>query len=170
MLQVQSWLQASNGTGILNAILAPLYLRHVPNIAEFSARRYQVPVLKSLVWRDLGLNPGILDHWRTLYPLVFTKSPGNRGSIPGLVISKTKKIVLDASLLSTQHLRYGSRIKWSNPGKRVAPFPTPRWSSYWKREPSAPSSVTVANFTYITCLLKFRIKSNQPMKTSTQKN
>ena len=25
-----------------------------------------------------------------------------------------------------------SRVKWSNPGKGVAPFPTPRCSSYWK--------------------------------------
>ena len=25
--------------------------------------------LKSLVWLDLGLNPGVPDHWRTLYPL-----------------------------------------------------------------------------------------------------
>ena len=25
--------------------------------------------LKSLVWLDLGLNPGLPDHWRTLYPL-----------------------------------------------------------------------------------------------------
>ena len=24
---------------------------------------------KSLVWSDLGLNPGLLDYWRTLYPL-----------------------------------------------------------------------------------------------------
>ena len=24
---------------------------------------------KSLVWRDLGLNPGLPNHWRTLYPL-----------------------------------------------------------------------------------------------------
>ena len=23
-----------------------------------------------MVWRDLGLNPGLRDHWRTLYPLV----------------------------------------------------------------------------------------------------
>ena len=33
-------------------------------------RRYQVPFLKSLVWRDLALNPGLPDHWRTLYPLL----------------------------------------------------------------------------------------------------
>ena len=31
--------------------------------------RYQVPFLKPLVWRSLGLNPGLLDHWRTLNPL-----------------------------------------------------------------------------------------------------
>ena len=28
----------------------------------------QVPFLKSLVWCDLGLNPGLPDHWWTLYP------------------------------------------------------------------------------------------------------
>ena len=27
---------------------------------------------------------------------------------------------------------YVSRVKWSYPGKGVAPFPTPRCSSYWK--------------------------------------
>ena len=27
-------------------------------------------------------------------------------------------------------IRYGSRVKWSNPEKGVAPFPTPRCSSY----------------------------------------
>ena len=30
---------------------------------------YQVPYFKSLVWRDRGLNLGLPDHWRTLYPL-----------------------------------------------------------------------------------------------------
>ena len=29
---------------------------------------YQVPFLKSLVRHDLGLNPGLPDLWRTLYP------------------------------------------------------------------------------------------------------
>ena len=38
-------------------------------IAECSARRYQKPFFESLVWLDLGLNPGLPDHWRTLYPL-----------------------------------------------------------------------------------------------------
>ena len=42
---------------------------YVPYNAECQARRYQVPFLKSLVWLDLGLNPGLPDHWRTLYLL-----------------------------------------------------------------------------------------------------
>ena len=32
---------------------------------------------------------------------VFPNGPGERGSIPGLVIRKTQKIVVDAALLST---------------------------------------------------------------------
>ena len=40
---------------------------------------------------------------------VFTNDPGDRGSIPGRVITKTQKIVLDAALLSAQH--YKIRIK-----------------------------------------------------------
>ena len=49
--------------------IAPLYSWYVPYIAKYQARRYQVPFFKSLVWLDLGLNPGLLDHWWTLYPL-----------------------------------------------------------------------------------------------------
>ena len=40
---------------------------------------------------------------------VFTDAPGDRDSIPGRVIPKTQKMVLDAALLSTQH--YKVRIK-----------------------------------------------------------
>ena len=41
---------------------------------------------------------------------VFTNGPGDQGSIPGWVIPKTlKKMVLDTSLLNTQH--YKVRIK-----------------------------------------------------------
>ena len=61
---------------------------------------------------------------------VFANGPRDLGSIPGRVIPKTQKMVLDASLLNTQH--YKVRIKWSNPGKGVAPSSTPWCSSYWK--------------------------------------
>ena len=37
--------------------------------------------------------------------------PGDRGSIPGRVIPKTQKMVLDAALLNTQY--YKTRIKGS---------------------------------------------------------
>ncbi len=40
---------------------------------------------------------------------MFAKGPGDRGSIPGRVMPKTQKMVLDAALLSTQH--YKVRIK-----------------------------------------------------------
>ncbi len=40
---------------------------------------------------------------------VFANGPGDLGSIPGRVIQKTQKIILDASLLNTQHYRV--RIK-----------------------------------------------------------
>ena len=35
--------------------------------------------------------------------------------------------------LTLSNIRYVSRVKWSNPWKEVAPSPTPRCSSYWKR-------------------------------------
>ena len=40
---------------------------------------------------------------------VFTNGLGDLGSIPGQVIPKTQKMVLDAALLNTQH--YKIRIK-----------------------------------------------------------
>ena len=49
--------------------IAPLYHWYVPYNAECLARRYQVPFSKFLEWCNLGLNPGLSDHWWTLYPL-----------------------------------------------------------------------------------------------------
>ena len=40
---------------------------------------------------------------------MFANGPGDPGSIPGRVIPKTQKMVLDPSLLNTQH--YNVRIK-----------------------------------------------------------
>ena len=36
---------------------------------------------------------------------VFANGPGDRGSIPGRVITKTQKMVLDAALLNTLHYK-----------------------------------------------------------------
>ena len=40
---------------------------------------------------------------------VFTNGLGDQGSIPGRVVPNTQKVVLDATLLNTQH--YKVRIK-----------------------------------------------------------
>ena len=61
---------------------------------------------------------------------VFANGSGDRGSIPGRVIPKTLKMVLDTSLFNTQQYNVLSRVKWSNPGNEVTPSPTPRCCSY----------------------------------------
>ena len=45
---------------------------------------------------------------------------------------RLKKWYLMLPCLTLSIKRYGSRVKWSNPRKGVAPFPTPQCSSYWK--------------------------------------
>ena len=46
---------------------------------------------------------------------------------------RLKKWCLIPTWLTLSIIRYVSRVKWSNPGIGVAPSPTPRCSSYWKR-------------------------------------
>ena len=48
---------------------------------------------------------------------VFANGPGDRGSIPGRVIQKTQKVVLDAALLNTQHYKIGIKGKVQQKGK-----------------------------------------------------
>ena len=59
---------------------------------------------------------------------VFANCLGDQGSIPGWVIPKTQKMILD----TLSNIKYISRVKWSDPEKGVVPFPTPQCSSYWK--------------------------------------
>ena len=61
---------------------------------------------------------------------VFANGPGDLGSIPGRVIPKTQKMVLDTNRLTLSIIRYGSRVKWSKPEKGVAPSLTLWCSSY----------------------------------------
>ena len=50
---------------------------------------------------------------------VFVNGPGERGSIPGRVIPKTHKMVLDASLHNTYH--YWVRVRIAIQGKEQHP-------------------------------------------------
>ena len=63
---------------------------------------------------------------------VFANGPGDLGSIPGRVIPKTQKMVLDASLLSTQHYKVRIKGKVEQSREGVAPSPTHWCSSYRK--------------------------------------
>ena len=49
---------------------------------------------------------------------------------------RLKKWYLMPPCLTLSIIRYRSRVKWSNPGKGVAPSPTPWFSKLSKREPS----------------------------------
>ena len=75
----------------------------------------------SLTRRDIGL--GVR---------VFSNGPGDLGSIPGRVIPKTQKMVLDASLLNTQHYKVRIKVKVEQSREEVAPSPTHWCSSYRK--------------------------------------
>ena len=63
---------------------------------------------------------------------VFANGPGDLGSIPGRVIPKTQKMVLDASLLNTQHYKVRIKGKVEQSREGVAPSPTHWGSSYRK--------------------------------------
>ena len=52
---------------------------------------------------------------------VFANGPGDLASIPGRVIPKTQKMVLDASLLNTQHYKVRIKGKVEQSREAVAP-------------------------------------------------
>ena len=72
----------------------------------------------------------ISTHW--LSGRVFANGPGDRGSISGRVIPKTQKVLLDTSLLNTQHYKVRFKGKVEQSRERSSTFPTPRCISYWK--------------------------------------
>ena len=61
---------------------------------------------------------------------LFVNGAGDWGSIPVQVIPKIRKWSLMPPCLTLNIIRYRSRVKWSNPGKVVVPFPKSWCSSY----------------------------------------
>ena len=82
---------------------------------------------------------------------VFANGPEDLGSIPVRVIPKTQKMVLDASLLNTQHYKVRIKGKVEQSREGVAPFPTPIEKGAF----GLPSTM-VANFTYFTYIIHRR--------------
>ena len=54
---------------------------------------------------------------------VFANSLGDRGSIPSQVIPKTQKLVLDVTLLNTQHYKVGIKGKVEQSRERSSALP-----------------------------------------------
>ena len=75
---------------------------------------------------------------------VFTTGPGDLGSLPCHVIPKILKMVLDTSLLNSQHYKVCIKDKLEQSWERNCAFSTLRCSSYWKRAFGSPS-IMVAN-------------------------
>ena len=82
---------------------------------------------------------------------VFANGPGDLGSVPGRVIPKTQKMVLDASLLNTQHYKVRIKGKVEQSREGVAPSPTPWCSSY--RKGSLRVTLDYGRQLYFTLLL-----------------
>ena len=72
------------------------------SVTKFQIKEEELEGLVGFIWHYFGSDIG-------LEVRVFTNGPGDLGSIPGRVIPKTQKMVLDTSLLNTQH--YKVRIK-----------------------------------------------------------
>ena len=69
---------------------------------------------------------------------VFANGPGNRGSIPGQVIPKTQKIVLDAALFNTQHYKVRIKGKVEQSREWNSTLPYNLVPLLLKRKPSSP--------------------------------
>ena len=107
--------------------IALLYPWSIPYYAELLRK-----VASSTIFWVFDI-PAHLWYWPIdLVGSMFTNNLGRHGSIPGRVILKTQKWYLMLPRLSLIIRRYGSRVKWSNPGKGVVSSPSPQYSSYWK--------------------------------------
>ena len=80
---------------------------------------------------------------------VFTNGPGVWGSIPGWVIPKTQKMLLEAPLLDTQRYKVWIKRNRSIPRKEVAPPSTSQCSRYWKGSPQVALDNSQPTYIYI---------------------
>ena len=63
---------------------------------------------------------------------VLANGPRDQGSTQVESYQRLKKWYLMLPCLTLSIIRYGSKVKWSNPGNGVVPSPTAQCSSYWK--------------------------------------
>ena len=126
----------------LNCVLKLSWIVWNRTVLTFKLRTYAK--LNCLKWNCLYESKWIW-HWIT-YNSWYTIKPNQTKP-------KTKKMVLDASLLITQHYKVGIKGKKSNLGKGVAQSPTSQCLRYWKVIFGSPST-TVGQLIYIICMVK----------------
>ena len=93
---------------------------------------------------------------------MFANGPGDLGSIPGRVIPKTQKMVLDASLLNTQHYKVRIKGKVEQSREGVAPSPTHWCSSY--RKGSLRVTLDYGRQLYFTYIVIFSLRGFNAVK------
>ena len=132
-------------------------------LKQFYFKQFRLAKVHSLKDKNSSISKYSVWHqYRFLYRTicrmrrVFADGSGDRGSIPGRVIPKTQKIVLDAALFNTQH--YKVKIKGKVEQSR-------EWScAHWIEKDAFGSPLTkVANFTYFYMFLftySLNIKNN----------
>ena len=79
---------------------------------------------------------------------VFANGQGNLASIPGQVILKTQKLVLDATLLNTQHYKVRIKGKVEQSRERSGTLPLHLSVVATKKGAFGSASAMVANFTF----------------------
>ena len=86
---------------------------------------------------------------------VFANGPRNRGSIPSWVILKTQKIILDTSLLDTQHYKVCIKGRVEQSSERSSALP---YTLVWKLLKWEPSGClrlqSPTSLTFTLCLYK----------------
>ena len=83
---------------------------HMPDASSWDRNPHNFPLSQ---FGDLT------EHWVR----VFANGPGDLGSVPGRVIPKTKKMVLDASLLNTQNYKVRIKGKMEQSRERSSALP-----------------------------------------------
>ena len=91
---------------------------------------------------------------KILPAIVFTNGPEDLGSILGWVIPKTQKWYLMPPCLTLSFIRYGSRVKWSNPGKELCP-PLHIGVVAIEKELLSHPRLKGDNFTYLSLLSQY---------------
>ena len=79
---------------------------------------------------------------------VFANGPGDMGSIPGCIISKTLKMVLDTSLLNTQQYKVRIKGKVEQIRERSSAFSYTSVQLLLKKEPSGCSRLRSPTLLY----------------------